>query len=93
MRAIFSKVLTGSMIAGAALFVSACGGSETTTDNTVVTDLNSTEMMDGTMTDNMTAVDGAMGNDMMMSNDTMMENDTMMSNDTMMANDTAMNAM
>ena len=79
MRA-FSKILTGSIIAGAALALSACGGNtETTADNATVTDLNSTDMMDGTMSDNMTAVDGAMGNDtMMMSNDSMMSNDTMM---------------
>jgi len=84
MRA-FSKILTGSILAGAALALSACGGGETTADNTAtITDLNSTDMMDGTMTDNMTPVDGAMGNDtMMMSNDTMMSNDMMMSNDTM----------
>ncbi len=90
MRAIFSKVVTGSMIAGAALLVSACGGkTETTTENTVVTDLNSTDtMMDGTMTDNMTAVDGAMGNDTMMANDMMMSNDSMM-----MSNETTTNAM
>ncbi|HCB76705.1 hypothetical protein [Sphingomonas yantingensis] len=87
MRALISKVVTGSMIASAALLVSACGGNtENTTDNTVVTDLNTTDpMMDGTMTDNMTAVDGGatMGNDAMMMNDTMMSNDMMMSNDTM----------
>lgn len=71
MRAILSKVVTGSMIAGAALLVSACGGkTETTTENTVVTDLNATDAMaEGAMTDNMTAVDGAMGNDAMMAND------------------------
>jgi hypothetical protein len=88
MRALISKAVAGSMIASAALLVSACGGNtETATDN-VVTDLNTTDpMMDGTMTDNMTAVDGAtMGNDAMMMNDTMMSNDMMMSNDTMMAN-------
>ena len=94
MRALISKVLTGSMIAGAALMVSACGSStETTTDNTMVTDMNATEGMD-TMTDNMTAVDGAM-NSGMMANDTMgmdsgmgMGNDMMMSNDTMMTSNT-----
>jgi hypothetical protein len=80
MRAILSKALTGSMVAGAALLVSACGGStETTTENTVVTDLNATDGAMDTMTDNMTAVDGAMGNDAMMANDSsMMSNDTMM---------------
>ena len=85
MRALISKVLTGSMIAGAALAVSACGPkTETTTDNTMVTDMNSSEGMD-TMTDNMTAVDGGM-NGGMMANDSMMANDTMMSNDTMTNN-------
>ncbi|MBN2972640.1 hypothetical protein JW805_11500 [Roseomonas aeriglobus] len=88
MRALLTKALTGSMIAGAALLVSACGGSTTnTTENTVITDLNATDAtMDGTMSDNMTPVDGAMGNDMMMSNDTMMANDTMMSNTTTTTN-------
>jgi hypothetical protein len=85
MRAI-SKILTGSALAAAALAVSACGSkTETTTDNTVVTDMNATEGMD-TMTDNMTAVDGAM-------NGGMMANDTMMSNDMMMSNSTTTNAM
>ena len=82
MRSLISKVLTGSLIASAALAVSACGPkTETTTDNTMVTDMNATEGMD-TMTDNRTAVDGAM-NDGMMANDTMMSNDTMMTNNMM----------
>ena len=90
MRALISKVLTGSMIAGAALMVSACGPkTDTTTENTMVTDLNATEGMD-TMSDNMTSVDGAMGNDMM-GNGGMMANDTMMSNDTMMTTNTTTN--
>jgi hypothetical protein len=80
MRAI-SKILTGSAIAAAALAVSACGSqTETTVDNTTITDLNATEGLD-TMTDNMTAVDGAM-NGGMMANDTMMSNDMMMTNGT-----------
>ena len=75
MRAMISKVLTGSMIAAAALSVAACGGNSTNTavDNTMVTDMNSTEGMD-TMSDNMTAVDSSM-NSGMMANDTMMSND------------------
>ena len=82
MRALISKVLTGSMIAGAALMVSACGPkTETTTENTMVTDLNATEGMD-TMSDNMTSVDSSMGNDAMMGNDTMMSNDTMVTTNT-----------
>ncbi len=79
MRA-FSKILTGSAIAAAALAVSACGSqTETTVDNTTITDMNATEGLD-TMTDNMTAVDGAM-NGGMMAND-MMANDMMMMNGT-----------
>jgi hypothetical protein len=75
MRAI-SKILTGSMIAAAALAVSACGSkTETTTDNTIVTDLNTTDTMSETMTDNMTAVDGAAGNGVV-ANDTMMTTNT-----------------
>ncbi|WNO53223.1 hypothetical protein [Stakelama saccharophila] len=89
MRALISKVVTGSMIAGAALMVSACGGTDETTDNTTITDLNSTDTM-GTMDDNMSMVDGAMGNDAMMAND-MMAND-MMSND-IMGNDMMSNEM
>ncbi len=86
MRALISKILTGSMIASAALAVAACGPkTETTTDNTMVTDMNSTEGMD-TMTDNMTAVDGSMNGGMMANDTTMMANDTMMSNDAMMTN-------
>ncbi len=61
MRDLLAKVLTGSMIAGAALMVSACGGSESTntTETTNVTEMNT---MDANMaTDNMTAVDAAHG--------------------------------
>ncbi|GAA0457449.1 MULTISPECIES: hypothetical protein [Sphingomonas] len=88
MRAIISKIVTSSMVAGAALMVAACGDSaETTTDNTIVTDLNSTDTsLDGTMTDNMTAVDGAMGNDAMLANDTTLANDTALGNDTATTN-------
>jgi hypothetical protein len=78
MRAL-SKILTGSMIAAAALTVSACGSKTTTETNTMVTDLNTTEGAD-TMTDNMTAVDGA-SNGGMMAND-MGGNDTMMMSNT-----------
>lgn len=93
MRAIITKVLTGSALAAAALAVSACGSkTETTTDNTMITDMNATEGMD-TMSDNMTAVDGSM-NGGMMANDTMgagMGNDMMMSNT--MTTTTTTNAM
>ncbi|HVI99797.1 MAG TPA: hypothetical protein VM657_12110 [Sphingomonas sp.] len=91
MRAIISKLVTGTLIAGAALAVSACGDkTETTTDNTLVTDMNAMDDM-GTMTDNMTAVDGTMGNDAMLANDTALANDTGAAD--AMANDTTANAM
>jgi hypothetical protein len=97
MRAIITKVLTGSALAAAALAVSACGSkTETTTDNTMITDMNATEGMD-TMSDNMTAVDGSM-NGGMMANDSMGAgmgttggNDMMMSNT--MSSTTTTNAM
>jgi len=86
MRAIISKVLTGSLIAGAALAVSACGPkTETTTENTMVTDMNTTDDT-GTMSDNMTAVDGS-ANGGMMANDTdTMGNDTMTTSNTTTTN-------
>lgn len=58
------KIVTVSMIASAALFVTACGKSETTnaTDaNAMVTEMNAGEAMEGTTNDAMTNVDGAMG--------------------------------
>jgi hypothetical protein len=62
MRDLFSKLMTGSMIAGAALLVSACGGGESAnTAETNLTEMNSmdTTMESGSMND-VTAVDGAM---------------------------------
>lgn len=59
MRAL-SKILTGTAMVAAALAVSACGSkTETTTENTTITDMNATEGMD-TTADNMTAVDSSM---------------------------------
>src|SRR3546814_4717682 len=75
MRAILSKLVIGTFVAGAALAVSACGDkTETTTDNTLVTDMNMTDDM-GTMTDNMTAVDGTLGNDAALANDAALVNE------------------
>ena len=67
MRAIISKVLTGSLIAGAALAVSACGPKteSTTTDNTMVTDMNTTGDVGGTMNDTMTTTDSTSNTGMM----------------------------
>lgn len=70
MRNLFSKALTASMVAGAALLVSACGSSETTTTETNTVEMNSMEpAMEGSMND-VTAVDATMGADanMMMDN-------------------------
>ncbi len=89
MRAI-SKILTGATVAAAALALSACGPkTETTTENTMVTDMGNTGEAADTMTDNMTAVDGASNGGMMANDSTMMGgNDTMM-----MSNSTTTNAM
>ncbi|HEY0412200.1 MAG TPA: hypothetical protein VGD66_03555 [Allosphingosinicella sp.] len=59
MRDLFKKVMTGSMIAGAALFVSACGGGDdASTNNTsnFATD-------DALMGNDVTAVDATNGAD------------------------------
>lgn len=60
MRALLSKMMTGTIVAGAALLVSACGGSETanTAENTAMTDMNAMAPMEGTVND-MTVVDSA----------------------------------
>jgi len=60
MRALLSKMMTGTIVAGAALLVSACGGSDTanTAENTAMTDLNAMAPMEGTVND-MTVVDSA----------------------------------
>ncbi|MBV9842066.1 MAG: hypothetical protein JOY99_11175 [Sphingomonadaceae bacterium] len=62
MRHLISKLMTGSLVAGGALLVAACGHSESTnvTENTTMTDLN-TMAPEGT-TNDMTAVDAAGGN-------------------------------
>jgi hypothetical protein len=70
---VLSKVLTGSMIAAAALAVSACGPKSTDT-NTSVTDVTTNEGTD-TMTDNMGAVDTATDNGVV-ANDTTTTTDT-----------------
>ncbi|ODP36903.1 hypothetical protein [Sphingomonas turrisvirgatae] len=81
MRALFTKAVAGSLIASSALLLSACGGNDNVTvENTTVVDVNATDpVLDGTVSDNMTAVDGATGNDTGMAAD-MAGNDTMMGN-------------
>lgn len=96
MRDIFSKVMTGSMIAGAALLVAACGGaSDTAANNTAMNGLESDPMFEGNDM-GMNGMDTMNGTDMMgndMGNDmgagNMMGNDmgtNMMSNDMGTAN-------
>lgn len=72
MRNLFSKAMTASMVAGAALLVSACGSSETTTTETNTMEMNSMEpAMEGSMND-VTAVDATMGADANMMGDNSM---------------------
>ena len=47
MRDLFKKVMTGSMVAGAALLVVACGGSEDATANNAASAYNDTGLMGG----------------------------------------------
>ena len=75
MRALVSKAMTGSMIAGA-LLVSACGGGEDEANNTAMTDMNATDtMMDGT-TNDVTAIDAGTGADANMTMDANMTGGT-----------------
>ena len=63
MRDLFKTVMTGSMVAGAALLVAACGGGGTEANNTANTELEAVDpMMEGT-TNDVTAIDGANATD------------------------------
>ena len=61
MRDLFKKVMTGSMVAGAALLVVACGGSEDATANNTATTYNDTGLMGGNDTGTVDTVTGANG--------------------------------
>ena len=80
MRDLLSKLMTSSMVAGAALLVAACGGSETANTAENMTDMNSTEADMGTMND-VTAVDGAMAGDNMAMDNSAMDNSAMVATD------------
>jgi hypothetical protein len=70
MRAFISKVAAASMVAGAALMISACQPkTETTTNDTTVTEMGN-ETTD-TVSDNMTSPDAATMDNGAVSNDTM----------------------
>ena len=66
MRALFSKVMTGSMVAGAALLVAACGGGGEEAANNAADVGN--EAID--TTNDVTAIDAGTGADMNMAVDT-----------------------
>lgn len=67
MRALLSKVMTGSMVAGAALLVAACGGGSDEAANNMSTDVG-TEALD--TTNDVTAIDAGTGADVNMAGDT-----------------------
>jgi len=93
MRDLISKLMTGSMIAGAALLVSACGGGESAnTAESNMTEMNSMEPMEGT-TNDVTAVDGAMGADANMAMDANMSGGMMDANSSMGGDNMTTNAM
>lgn len=66
MRALFSKVMTGSMVASAALLVAACGGGGDEAANNTAADLG-TEALD--TTNDVTAIDAGTGADTNMAGD------------------------
>ena len=68
MRAFISKVVAGSMIAGAALMISACQPKTETTNETTVTEMGNETVE--TSTDNMTAPDATMTDGNVIANDT-----------------------
>ena len=68
MRAFISKVVAGSMIAGAALMISACQPKTETTNETTVTEMGNETTE--TVSDNMTAPDAATMDSNVIANDT-----------------------
>lgn len=70
MRALISKIATGSMVAGAALLVAACGGGGgAEANNTAMTEVDAGDTtLDGT-TNDVTAIDAGTGMDANMSMD------------------------
>lgn len=74
MRNIVSKIVTGGMVAGAALLVTACGGGEDAeANNSAMIEMNASDtMLDGT-TNDVTAIDAATGADANMASDMTMD--------------------
>jgi hypothetical protein len=63
MRDLLSKIMTGSMIAGAALLVTACGGAEDATTNNAEMNIEDPLMNDVTSVDAMNGTDANLGMD------------------------------
>ncbi len=63
MRDLLSKIMTGSMIAGAALLVTACGGAEDATTNNAEMNVEDPLMNDVTSVDAMNGTDANLGTD------------------------------
>ena len=61
MRDLLSKIMTGSMIAGAALLVTACGGAEDATTNNAEMNVEDPLMNDVTSVDAMNGTDANLG--------------------------------
>ena len=70
MRDLLSKVMTGSMIAGAALLVAACGGSEDATTNNAEMNVEDPLMNDVTTVDALNGTDANLGVDANTTTDT-----------------------
>jgi hypothetical protein len=82
MRDLFKKAMTGSMIAGAALLVAACGGGDNAEVNNTMTDLNATDpLLEGT-TNDVTAIDAGTGADANMAADANLTMDANATTDT-----------
>jgi hypothetical protein len=90
MRALLSKVLTGSMVAGAALLVSACGGSGDDAAVNNSADLGTDMTIDANDT---TTVDAATGADANMAMDMNASDMNASGNATDAGGDNAMNGM
>jgi len=95
MRDLLSKIMTGSMIAGAALLVTACGGAEDATTNNAEMNIEDPLMNDVTSVDAMNGTDANLGVDAnaTTTTDTTTTNTTTSTDTTTTANTTDANGM
>lgn len=94
MRDLLTKIAAGSMVAGAALLVAACGGSESanTVENTTVTTMDETMGAEGTTNDVM-SIDAANNMSGGMAADSNMTMDANMTTNSMSGNSMSGNMM